>query len=566
MDVGCPSCKTEYELEDARVPDGGLTVKCTSCGHVFRVKRKSLAVTMPATPHEAGGAVAVQRARAGVLPPPPPPREWKVRQPTGNLYVCRELTTLQKWIIEGKVTRHDEISLTGDTWKRLGNIPELASFFQIVDDAAKGRAWEAQRGSGIHAAVQTMPALASLPSLPPIPTPAPGHPTPAQGSPTPVPGLDGRASGSATPAPRSEASRITATPNIVPAAHTPISLDPGGQPRLTETWREPGFSVALPRTAAPAPPGTPLTETRASLRQTLKDPHFAAPAPPKPEAETLVVPPRAPAPPPPPPPAPATGAWEPSDSQLARAAQGGPSRARWLAPVVLGVGTAVLLAWYFDVPLPGVPLPGVPRPSAPASPPTPTALTPPTPAPPAPEPAAEDAGVPPLAVAPAAPAALVDAGAPPEAAAAPALAPVDAGAPEADAGTPAGADAGVAKKPSFEALLAQADRLRDRDKAEAALDLYGRAHELKPGRVEPLTGRGLTLLDMGNEPAAQAAFDQALRLNPRHGPAIMGMAESLRVQGKNARAVVFYQRYLEVAPDGSEATVARNNIERLKDK
>src|SRR5439155_20126942 len=73
----------------------------------------------------------------------PAAREWKVRQPSGNIFSFKELTTLQKWIVERKVSRDDEISLTGEAWKRLGHLAELASFFQIVDDAKKVHELEA---------------------------------------------------------------------------------------------------------------------------------------------------------------------------------------------------------------------------------------------------------------------------------------------------------------------------------------------------------------------------------------------------------------------------------------
>ncbi|MDB4971505.1 MAG: Proline-rich protein [Myxococcales bacterium] len=55
---------------------------------------------------------------------------------SGELFRFRELTTLQQWIVERKVTRDDEISRSGDQWKRLGGIAELASFFHIVEQAA----------------------------------------------------------------------------------------------------------------------------------------------------------------------------------------------------------------------------------------------------------------------------------------------------------------------------------------------------------------------------------------------------------------------------------------------
>ena len=152
MDVRCERCKTEYEFDDARITEAGVTVKCTTCSHVFKVKKKALVVTVPV---EAGDELVP----GGPAAPPPattPQREWKVRQASGNVFTFKELTTLQKWIVERKVSRDDEISLTGESWKRLGNIAELASFFQVVDEAQKGsaarRASRARRRSAWMAA------------------------------------------------------------------------------------------------------------------------------------------------------------------------------------------------------------------------------------------------------------------------------------------------------------------------------------------------------------------------------------------------------------------------------
>ena len=60
---------------------------------------------------------------------------WRVRQANGNLVTFRELTTLQRWIVERELSRDDEISLAGEKWKRLGDIGQLSSFFRIVDEA-----------------------------------------------------------------------------------------------------------------------------------------------------------------------------------------------------------------------------------------------------------------------------------------------------------------------------------------------------------------------------------------------------------------------------------------------
>src|SRR5512142_3258924 len=158
MDVRCERCRAQYVFDDEQVTPAGLTVQCTNCGHLFKVKKKELVVTVPVKPDELEGVPlpataaapkppgsgAAPAGAAGHEPERPrdarePPREWRVRQANGNIFTFRELTTLQKWIIEQKVSRDDEISLSGDQWKRLGNIAELASFFQVVEAAERAR-------------------------------------------------------------------------------------------------------------------------------------------------------------------------------------------------------------------------------------------------------------------------------------------------------------------------------------------------------------------------------------------------------------------------------------------
>src|SRR4051812_20306442 len=156
MDVSCPRCKTDYEFDDARVPDAGVTVKCTQCSHVFRVRKKSVPASAPLLQKPGDETEPAMPKHAAAQ------REWKVRQPSGNVFSFKELTTLQKWIVERKVSRDDEISLTGEAWKRLGNIAELASFFQVVE--------EAQRATQLSAMQQHLP---PPPLAPPIAQPAP---------------------------------------------------------------------------------------------------------------------------------------------------------------------------------------------------------------------------------------------------------------------------------------------------------------------------------------------------------------------------------------------------------
>ena len=40
MKIVCPHCNTNYQIDDARVPEKGLPVKCSACGNKFRVFRE----------------------------------------------------------------------------------------------------------------------------------------------------------------------------------------------------------------------------------------------------------------------------------------------------------------------------------------------------------------------------------------------------------------------------------------------------------------------------------------------------------------------------------------------
>jgi predicted Zn finger-like uncharacterized protein len=88
MDVRCERCRAEYVFEDEQVTPAGLAVQCTNCGHLFRVKKKELVVTvamrpgdvegtpMPATAaaprsHRPRPAPSSVRAAAPALPPLP---------------------------------------------------------------------------------------------------------------------------------------------------------------------------------------------------------------------------------------------------------------------------------------------------------------------------------------------------------------------------------------------------------------------------------------------------------------------------------------------------------------
>jgi predicted Zn finger-like uncharacterized protein len=201
LDVRCEKCQTEYELDESRLKPGGVTVKCTNCGHMFKIrKRASSVVPVPqpgvATP---SGPVPTVRASPGGSVPPAlrgeselepdssaAERLWIIRLENGEQKTCRELAALQQWIVAGVVSRESMISRTGKTWKRLGDINELAQYFTIADEARTTRDERRAAPTGKQAAAGTMLGVGandratipvpSAPVLVPAPAPSPAAP------------------------------------------------------------------------------------------------------------------------------------------------------------------------------------------------------------------------------------------------------------------------------------------------------------------------------------------------------------------------------------------------------
>jgi predicted Zn finger-like uncharacterized protein len=104
MDVQCEACKTEYEFDDALVSERGTTVRCTSCGHRFKVHRRG--------GDTAGGD------------------RWTVAAADGRELTFLTLRELQRAILAKQVTRGDILSRAGSPPRPLGAIAELEPFFE----------------------------------------------------------------------------------------------------------------------------------------------------------------------------------------------------------------------------------------------------------------------------------------------------------------------------------------------------------------------------------------------------------------------------------------------------
>jgi predicted Zn finger-like uncharacterized protein len=109
MDVKCKNCNAEYSLDETLVAATGTSVRCTKCGQIFKVYRYS--------------ETAVQSDK------------WLLRQVSGETYSFEHISVLQQWIAEGKVSPDDLLTKEGQnsTWKRIGDIREMQSFFSLVN-------------------------------------------------------------------------------------------------------------------------------------------------------------------------------------------------------------------------------------------------------------------------------------------------------------------------------------------------------------------------------------------------------------------------------------------------
>lgn len=206
MDVKCERCGTEYEFEDDRVTEDGVTVKCSTCGHLFKIRKKSFVLTEP--------VVAGEGEEQG-----PGENAWMIRKADGTVLSFKELTTLQKWIVERKVSRGDEISKSGETWKRLGSIAELASFFQVVDQAAAA-AGPGMGPAGPGLTVPQTPAAIEEEARAPEPTTQPMTAAPQGGTDTPAQGGTGSMPAAVPPGTPTPAGPVPAAPPapVAPAA------------------------------------------------------------------------------------------------------------------------------------------------------------------------------------------------------------------------------------------------------------------------------------------------------------------------------------------------------------
>jgi len=201
MEVRCSSCSTEYEFDDALVSARGTSVKCTNCGHQFRV-------------HAPPAATGVSE-------------KWIVRDARGQESTYTSLRELQQAIVRGLLDPKHEMSHGNQPFRPLQDIYELQTFF----DVARQRVLNQRQPPRTLLGVGRDAAKPSRQSVPPPRKARPDPSSPVQDRVTPVAGV----------------------PAINPPARGPMDTEDNVRVP-TETGARPMFrgnNAATPGTAGP---------------------------------------------------------------------------------------------------------------------------------------------------------------------------------------------------------------------------------------------------------------------------------------------------------------------------
>ncbi len=108
MDVTCERCGTEYEFDQTLLSGRGTSVKCTNCGHVFKV--------YPTAEADADRTTSV----------------WRLKLEDDSIDMIDSLRELQRRIASGELMPENQIARGDENWKPLGSIPELETFFEAA--------------------------------------------------------------------------------------------------------------------------------------------------------------------------------------------------------------------------------------------------------------------------------------------------------------------------------------------------------------------------------------------------------------------------------------------------
>jgi tetratricopeptide (TPR) repeat protein len=116
---------------------------------------------------------------------------------------------------------------------------------------------------------------------------------------------------------------------------------------------------------------------------------------------------------------------------------------------------------------------------------------------------------------------------------------------------------------SYESLVKEGDRLIESGKTKRAMGLFEEANRLRPDGVAALTGIAYGWLDRGDARRAAEFFQRAMIKDGHYPPALFGLGEAYREQGRKAEALSAFRLYLSRYPSTRQASAAKRQVEQL---
>ncbi len=99
MNIYCPNCSFKYEIDDTKIPDGGVDVKCSSCQSIFTITSKTALY---------------------------------IKNTDQVIYTASSPQEILEWIKERRVLREFEFSRDKINWVKLEDIPEYKELFDKI--------------------------------------------------------------------------------------------------------------------------------------------------------------------------------------------------------------------------------------------------------------------------------------------------------------------------------------------------------------------------------------------------------------------------------------------------
>jgi tetratricopeptide (TPR) repeat protein len=185
----CNYCLTEHEVEPpaAAAIEPGFRIRfaCMTCGQNVQGPETTPEVSQAREPTPSGRQAPVDEPAVTLTSEPPtskPPPSKAAPEPAvsmlvkqdGRVYRVGDQATLQRWVVEQRMTRSDLVSEDGLSWSPVAELPGVAAFFEVVDRLETLERTVAQGVVAPPAPQDTPPGKNHGKTAPP--TPLPGQP------------------------------------------------------------------------------------------------------------------------------------------------------------------------------------------------------------------------------------------------------------------------------------------------------------------------------------------------------------------------------------------------------